>query len=341
MTDKVLVKAIRPEFPVSGGPPIMVMDSGQGGGRGAVGVTRRQRALGGLGTAVGVLGSLAGQHRSLGGLVQSAISGGAQGSALGNALGRKFTSRERQARADYEEGVRQKYAARQASGDMGMFQGTRRMGKTVGTASDPMTMANQMRYVDRERAEAIERQKAQAAVEEARRRAHGRNLGEEDLANLERIDRLKRMMVVDNITFDAGLANMEAAGGPASRYPPPEADFQPTRPVVNAGGEVVHPDASQAVAVVQTTPLLTAPGAAAEIGRDEKTAIDAATQETIGVTGDGASKEQEQALANYQRPRPQPSQPQGTTVQTKLPVGVQDNETAGMSELQQRNMGAV
>jgi len=335
MTDKVLVKAMRAEYPVSGGGPIINIGGGGGGGRGAVGVTRRQRALGGLGTAVGVLGALAGQHRSLGGLVQSAISGGTQGSALGNALGRKFTSRERQARADYEEGLRQRYAERQAAGDMGMFQGTRRMGRTVGTATDPMTMANQMRYVDRERAEAIERQKAQAAFEEARQRARGRQFGEEDLADLERMNAFRGMTGLSSTDIDAGIANVGAAGGPATRYP--EAEFVP---VVDARGNVLHHDASQ-VAGIQTPPLLTAPGAPAELNRDEGNANSAAAQQTIGVTGDDASEEQVNAFTTYQRPRPESSQPEDRTVQAKLPVGVQRSDTAGMSDLQQRNMGAV
>ena len=53
-----------------------------------MGRTKRERLGGVLGGTVGVLGALGGQHRSLGGLVQSMISGGAQGKALGGALGR-------------------------------------------------------------------------------------------------------------------------------------------------------------------------------------------------------------------------------------------------------------
>ena len=101
--DKVAVrKAVGVQYPVTGAP-ILVTGGGGGRGRGAVGVTRGQRALGGLGMLAGAAGALTGQHRSLGGLVQSAISGGAQGSALGRGIGRGLTTRTGQARADLRE----------------------------------------------------------------------------------------------------------------------------------------------------------------------------------------------------------------------------------------------
>ena len=104
--DKVLVvKAIEPNYnTLSGGPQFVVGGGGNDKGRG---VTLRERAGGTLGNLVGVLGALAGQHRSLGGLAQSMVSGGAQGKALGRALGRKFVGRRGQARADLREGRRQ------------------------------------------------------------------------------------------------------------------------------------------------------------------------------------------------------------------------------------------
>lgn len=108
--DKVLVvKAIEPNYnTLSGGPQFVI-----GGGRsrdGPVGRTLRERAGGAVGGLVGVLGALAGRHRSLGGLAQSMVSGGAQGKALGSALGRKLVGRAGQRRADIREGRRQQRA---------------------------------------------------------------------------------------------------------------------------------------------------------------------------------------------------------------------------------------
>ena len=114
--DKVAVrKAVRAEFPLSGGPPIMMVGGGGRGGRGPVGVTRGQRALGALGTLAGVAGALTGQHRSLGGLVQSAVSGGATGRQLGRGIGRALTTRTGQARADLREQAKQARAMERAS----------------------------------------------------------------------------------------------------------------------------------------------------------------------------------------------------------------------------------
>lgn len=100
---KVLVKAVEAQYPVGGGAPVMVLGGGGGGGGGR---TKREKLLGALGGTVGALGALTGSHRSLGSLAQSAISGGAQGKQLGRSLARGITSRERQARADREEKLR-------------------------------------------------------------------------------------------------------------------------------------------------------------------------------------------------------------------------------------------
>lgn len=110
--DKVLVKkeVIEPEYPVGAGAPVMVLGGGQGGkGRGK---TLRERAGGLAGGVLGALGALTGQHRSLGSLVQSGISGAAQGKAIGGGLGRLSVFREGQARADIRE--KQKQAAAEA-----------------------------------------------------------------------------------------------------------------------------------------------------------------------------------------------------------------------------------
>ena len=82
---KILVKqAVGVDYSLSG-QPVMVLGGGRGGQ--ARGRTLRERAGGLLGGTVGVLGALTGQHRSLGGLAQSMISGGAQGAGLGAGLG--------------------------------------------------------------------------------------------------------------------------------------------------------------------------------------------------------------------------------------------------------------
>ena len=239
--DKVAVrKAVGVQYPVTGAP--ILVTGGGGRGRGAVGVTRRQRALGMLGGAVGALGALTGQHRSLGGLVQSAISGGAQGSALGRGAGRALTSRARQARADREEGIRQQYAARQAAGDMGMFQGRRRFGRTVGTAGrDPTIMENQMRYVDRERAEAAAQQRAQPQFEAAANRARGADFGAED-ARYAQVGRN-----VGDMMGGMDLEEMERRSAQAMAARPSGnvgvADFTPT----DATGRPVPPEAAAAI----------------------------------------------------------------------------------------------
>ena len=113
---KVFVKqAISAQYPVGAGAPVMVLG---GGGRRRGGRTGLQRVLGAAGTTAGALSALAGQHRSLGGLVQSAISGGAQGGAIGQSLGRGLSTRGSRAAADRREALRDEYARMQASGEI-------------------------------------------------------------------------------------------------------------------------------------------------------------------------------------------------------------------------------
>jgi len=108
--DKVLVKkGISAQYPVGAGGPIMVMG---GGGRSGGGRTKRQRLGGALGGLVGVAGALTGQHRSLGGLTQSMISGGAQGRQLGEAVGRGLSGRSSRISADLKDKRRQAEAER-------------------------------------------------------------------------------------------------------------------------------------------------------------------------------------------------------------------------------------
>lgn len=109
MDEVLVVKAVKPNYnTLSGGPPIMMVGGGGGGGRG--GRTWREAIGGKVGGLVGVAGALAGQHRSLGSLAQSMISGGAQGAALGGGLGRRLVGRRGQALADLKEKEKQENA---------------------------------------------------------------------------------------------------------------------------------------------------------------------------------------------------------------------------------------
>ena len=372
MTDKVLVKAMRAEYPVSGGGPIMVMGgSGSGGGRGAVGVTRGQRVLGGLGTAVGVLGALAGQHRSLGGLAQSAISGGAQGSALGRGLGRMFTTREGQARANLREERKQAEAMERArvaedvrnrgEGPMSRFNPMdairRRNVAVVDRAQQRLDRANLAnRSMDAARQQVNEEltgrvaaqrraaEKRAASFERGRAKAAGAEFGEKQRRNAEAFEQMMNMMGTNRRRWGQGAAEVQAAEFEEVDPDHPSEVADPDHPsevvVTDAAGKPLG-NASEGVRALPP-PSPTVTNAAAELSRDEGNANSAAAQQTIGVTDNDASKEQEEAFAYQQRPKPQPSQPQDTTVQTELPfVGVRGSDTAGMSGLQRRSMGAA
>lgn len=136
MDEVLVVKAIEPNYnTLSGGPPIMMV-----GGRGRrenedrpVGRTLRERAGGLGGGLVGVLGALAGRHRSLGGLAQSMVSGGAQGASLGRGLGRRFVGRAGQERANIREGKRRA----QARADAGLAEDVRSRGQGMGSRLNP------------------------------------------------------------------------------------------------------------------------------------------------------------------------------------------------------------
>ena len=142
--DKVLVKqAISPQYPIGAGAPIMVVGGGGNRGGGSRGRTLRQRAGGALGGLVGVAGALTGQHRSLGGLTQSMISGGAQGRALGEALGRKFVGRRGQARADLREAGKQASAERDAK----MMEATRSRGQGMGSKYSPFAAVRRKNFI--------------------------------------------------------------------------------------------------------------------------------------------------------------------------------------------------
>jgi hypothetical protein len=105
-------------YPVGAGAPVMVLGGGGGSQRGK---TMRQRVGGALGGLVGVAGALTGQHRSLGGLTQSMISGGAQGRQLGEALGRFASGRGSKAKANLRQTVADKHADAKASGEFDRY----------------------------------------------------------------------------------------------------------------------------------------------------------------------------------------------------------------------------
>ena len=222
---KVLVKAIEPNYnTLSGGPPVMMVGSGRRrrGGDEPVGRTLRERAGGAAGGLVGVLGALAGQHRSLGGLAQSMISGGAQGKALGGALGRKFVGRTGQRRADLREGRRQQ----RAQSDAEMAEDQRRRGVGVLSRFNPAAkfrrdnqeirdredqLLDRTNLNNRSRTQAQQQvgvygagriadarnqaQRAANAEETARRKAQGTQFGEEDRQYAEQYRNLRESLV--------------------------------------------------------------------------------------------------------------------------------------------------
>ena len=106
---KILVKG--PQIQMGRDGPQLFYDVGvsgrRRGGDGVRGSTKRGKAAALAGGAVGVLGGLAGESRSLGGLLSNVQVGAMQGSAVGRGLAGMATSRRRQARADLVEGRNQ------------------------------------------------------------------------------------------------------------------------------------------------------------------------------------------------------------------------------------------
>jgi len=182
--DKVLVKkAVSAQYPVGAGAPIMVLG---GGGRGRDARTLRESAGGLAGGALGALGALTGQHRSLGSLVQSGISGAAQGSAIGRGLGRVFVGPESQARANLEREIADKYAAARASGEFDRYgisanQRTPRTRIGVMLAGQGNDSMMGRRLYELEQAKQAEKDMLAEQREEARARAKARGVasGEE------------------------------------------------------------------------------------------------------------------------------------------------------------------
>jgi len=256
--DKVAVrKAVGVQYPVTGAP--ILVTGGGGRGRGAVGVTRGQRALGALGMLAGAAGALTGQHRSLGGLVQSAISGGAQGSALGRGIGRGLTTRRGQARADMDEETRQAYARRHVEQGRGRFRGLDNFQFRQRT---PEGMREQLQVSDARQAAAI--RQAELAQKLAEQQAMRRQ--QEGFAERDRMaDAAEQFMNMTGATLgdvNAAAAQMGATEGEPTRVEPTEVRV---RQPVNAAGQPVPPEAAAAI------PQLGQGGAADEISTIEAT----------------------------------------------------------------------
>lgn len=288
--DKVLVikqqGGIRPQYPVGAGGPVLVLGGG-GDQRGARGRTLRERLGGAAGKIFGALGSLTGKHRSLGGVVQSAISGAAQGGAIGGALGRAMVGRKGQAQADYDEATRQKYTEEDVRGNLGMFSGTK--------PKSPEEMRNQMKYLAQRRAE--EQAEANARAREERQRsgayarAMGTEVGAEDRNALEQMRREANRM---GVPVDELMGNL----GRFARSPYFQSyqidraleglnlEPEPSQvKVVNAAGQDLGP-VEQAPLIPSSTPN---DQAGAETNKDETAAqnqqtgmgMDAAREQTV------------------------------------------------------------
>lgn len=244
----MLVKqAISPQYPIGAGAPIMVVGGGGNRGGGPRGRTLRQRAGGALGGLVGVAGALTGQHRSLGGLTQSMISGGAQGRALGEALGRKFVGKRGQARADLREASKQA-DARLAAEHKEQFGAS-------GFRNKPLADQRRayLRNVAVRQSEEKQRAKQEQMAREAHARTYGGQMGAEDKADIESIRNLREMFGGEN-PFDT--ARKVKVVQSASQGTPPPADFEYTpsaplqlgapytpasNPDLTATGELNHP----------------------------------------------------------------------------------------------------
>jgi len=262
--DKVLVKkAVSAQYPVGAGAPIMVLG---GGGRGGRARTLRESAGGLAGGALGALGALTGQHRSLGSLVQSGISGAAQGGAIGRGLGRVFVGPESQARANLRQEMADKYAAARASGEFDRYGvssrrtprtrvGVSRRANEMGSSLYDLEQAKQAEkdMLAQQRAEAMARAKAQGTQhgeEDKRHAALSRKIQEAVAQGMSLDDYEQRINLVD-----AAARNQQQGGQPGG---------------VDAAGrpvQVITPDTP-----VNTLPApLTVPTVGQEIGNEEQT----------------------------------------------------------------------
>ena len=210
--DKVLVKkAVSAQYPVGAGAPIMVLG---GGGRGGRARTIRESAGGLAGGALGALGALTGQHRSLGSLVQSGISGAAQGGAIGRGLGRVFVGPESQARANLRREMADKYSAARASGEFDRYGVSSR--RTPRTRVGVSMRANEMgsSLYDLEQAKQAEKDMLtqQRAEAMARAKAQGTQFGTQQRKDAEAMAAFRRETGLDpNMAASQFMGPMSAA----------------------------------------------------------------------------------------------------------------------------------
>lgn len=329
--DKVAVrKAVRAEFPLSGGPPIMMVGGGGRGGRGPVGVTRGQRALGALGGLVGVAGALTGQHRSLGGLVQSAVSGGATGSQLGRGIGRALTTRTGQARADLREQAKQARAMERASvaeqlrergeGPLSRFNpmaAVRRRNTAVADrheqeldrvnrANRAMQVAVQQsgqeygrqgrqarRVAEAEQRGAAEARGADFGAEDARYAQVGRNIS--DMMGGMRLEDMEQRVTQARAAGEGGRVRVEPVVGEAEFEERPQTNVDAAgRPV-----QVIGPGTPMNALPAPSNPQDTAAGENSrmdKLGNDALRAQGTDTTREETVSGGGMSPEQESAM---------------------------------------------
>ena len=223
---KVLVrKAVQAQYPVGAGAPILVVGGNQG--RRGNARTLRESAGGLAGGALGALGAFAGQHRSLGSLLQSAISGSAQGGAIGRGLGRVFVGPESQARANIRQDLTDRYASARAAGEFdrhGIVAGktprTRVGAMLAGQGNDSM-MARRLSELEQAKqsekdAQAMERQR-----QEGRARVMGTEAAQREMDRMRADSQFGRNMR-DVISGMHGLSDEEIyaagqQGGTAAR----------------------------------------------------------------------------------------------------------------------------
>ena len=319
---KILVtKAVEAQYPVGAGAPILVLGGGRGGQ--ARGRTLRERAGGLLGGTVGVLGALTGQHRSLGSLVQSMISGGAQGAGLGAGLARKVAvDRRSQAKADFNEQIRNQYAQARAEG---------RLPPIKGYAFPPLSMQRQaLTDLNIREAAAQEAEKQRRAEQMAAARARGTQFGEEERSKLQDAEELARLF---GGNIKPRLAALARAAQPMQTQSPIDlsGNVAVTRPITNAAGVEIAPDASQVHPNMLPAPL-TVPTVGQEIGNEEQTptgdeADHDGDYQTYGLEGQQVESPEQraaverqmgpEAMQRLQQQQQQPPQSQGN--QTTLP----------------------
>ena len=217
-----------------------------------------QEALGRLGGGtLGALAAATGQHRSLGSLAQSMVSGGAQGRAIGGSLGQRFTTRAGQQRANLRERMKQKEAEEKALAqtrkrnrgegfltnlfnpiraynrrvedrEAGRLDFARQMNREAEDYS--RNMAELYRNVGKEQFNQIRRPQLQQerAKLVAAAKARGGELGAEDKRRLEMLNRLEQQ---------TGAPNLEQAfntllGANQTASPPPEQVDATTAPEI-------------------------------------------------------------------------------------------------------------